>query len=221
VILEDISKVREILKSAQLECKNTFHSFCFVTLIHFICRWALYNNTQFGQGMETTTSVITIRGYDTQSCASYQQYPAFRLVQSANFLGNPMLNNPGIIIFSEPNFLGASFFYNGPPIVGTPMVIGGESGSGPNAIRLGSFAITGIAGINQGNYWRLCADVMCITAVCIDLSRQRGNLYCSGPLPPLTQSPFISPHIKPITGSWPPKGHAKLAICMLRQMALC
>jgi hypothetical protein len=88
-----------------------------------------------------------------------------------------MLNNPGIIIFSEPNFLGASFFYNGPPIVGTPMVIGGESGSGPNAIRLGSFAITGIAGINQGNYWRLCADVMCITAVCIDLSRQRGNLY--------------------------------------------
>lgn len=129
----------------------------------------MYNTTNFGQGFESTTNVMTIRGYDAQSCASTTAFPALRQVQSAHWLGNPQKEVSGLVIYSEPNFLGSRFSVPPPDLVpgDTPTPLKGDV----TAIRLGSLAITGLG------KWRLCADAMCLTAICIDVGKYRGQLY--------------------------------------------
>lgn len=143
--------------------------------IFYYNRWALYNTTNFGQGFETTTNVMTIRGFDAQSCASTTTYPAIGKVQSIHWLGNTQREMPGLFIFSEPNFLGTRF--SAPtggsgtaPTADTVTRLAATAGD-MDSIKLGSLAITG------PGMWRLCSDVDCLSAICIDVTRYRGTLY--------------------------------------------
>jgi len=124
-------------------------------------RWALYNTTDFGEGVEDTTTVISVSGTDINTCTPSGRFPALANVHSVNFLGNMNYQTDGIVIYSLPYFLGGTW---------TPAIVNGGMGTAMppatiTAFPLGSFAITGT------NAWVLCGDTNtpCRTGVCVNM----------------------------------------------------
>lgn len=169
-------------------------------------RWALYNTINYGELKERSTSVMTIRGSAFNpkfTCVPFANYPDLKNTKSVRFLGNPVVNMPGLLIMSEPNWIGLEFKENNPGTTPTPTTTTTTTTTAtimsptvptvptpPAALEpasipvdprilLGSIAITGTTGI-----WKICEDVACkINLVCIDMTKQRSGLFLNKNVP--------------------------------------
>lgn len=140
----------------------------------------MYDTINFGEQSEKKTSVITVRGTTTKSCANFATTPGIRKIRSALYLGNAYSTNPGLVIYSEPNFLGSRYIANPWWGMNSVQTVNGEI----NSARLGSIAITG-----KGKF-RICEDRDCFTAICIDTTKYPGSFYLNKDVAEDTETPW-------------------------------
>jgi len=144
---------------------NTRNKFAKADRICVSGMWALYNTTDYGAGAEDSTSVISVRGTDINTCTRVGQIPVLRNVQSIRYLGNSDYGQDGVVIYALPYILGGTW----------NAVLGGVSTPLPAGITgfsLGSIAITGL------NSWVICGDTdsPCTNGVCVNM-RNFGSLF--------------------------------------------
>ncbi|CAL8113190.1 unnamed protein product [Orchesella dallaii] len=147
------------------DLSNTRNKFARADRICVSGMWALYNTTDYGEGAEDSTTVISVRGTDINTCTQAGQIPVLRNVQSVHYLGSTNYGEDGVVIYALPYLLGGmwSAVLNG---VVTPLP------TGIRGFSLGSIAMTG------NNSWIICGDTdtPCTNGVCINM-RNFGSLF--------------------------------------------
>lgn len=127
-----------------------------------LLRWALYSRINYGERFETETQVITIMANSLQTCSSSSNcYTCAFLpsVHSLRYLGNQDRFEDGLDIFTHRDFLGGEW------------KVFDTADAPAGGFRLGSLAITGPSA------WKICEDVDCSVAICVDNSLPETKMF--------------------------------------------
>lgn len=121
----------------------------------------MFNTTNYGEGAEDSTMVISVRGTDIRTCTQPGQVPVLRNVQSLHYLGNKDYAMDGIFIYSQSFMLGGMW----------DVPANGMLPTGVTGVPLGSIAVTG------DKQWVICGTRgdQC-SGVCINM-KNHGRLF--------------------------------------------